>query len=165
MKCQSCSAHATIHHTELIGGQKREVHLCRDCAIEQNLLQQSELTLPAILQTLLTQQIGPVPGELATLTCPACGIKYMEFRAQGRLGCPCDYEVFRAGLEPLLRKIHRSSTHRGKAPRRPGSSSAVSSELIELRRRLEQAIRKETYEEAARLRDLLRHKEAGHGPQ
>ena len=29
------------------------------------------------------------------LTCPHCGIKFMEFRAQGRLGCPHDYEVFR----------------------------------------------------------------------
>jgi hypothetical protein len=31
------------------------------------------------------------------LTCPDCGIKFMEFRAGGQLGCPQDYRVFSAG--------------------------------------------------------------------
>jgi protein arginine kinase activator len=93
------------------------------------------------------------------LTCPACGLKYMEFRAQGRLGCPHDYTVFHAGLEPLLQRIHRASRHVGKAPRRvvPAESHA---ERVELRRLLQAAIDTEAYEEAARLRDLLRQKEA-----
>ncbi len=83
----------------------------------------------------------------------------MEFRAQGRLGCPHDYTVFRVGLEPLLQRIHRATRHVGKAPRRvvPAERHA---ERVELRRRLQAAIEAEAYEEAARLRDLLREKEA-----
>ena len=84
----------------------------------------------------------------------------MEFRAQGRLGCPHDYAVFRLGLAPLLERIHRSTRHVGKWPKRGGPSASRQAELMELRRSLQVAIETEAYEEAARLRDLLRKKEA-----
>jgi protein arginine kinase activator len=161
MKCQSCSSRATVHLTDIVAGEKREVHLCRKCAEEQRLLQKQEINLPMILQNLIGQHIGQLSGELARLTCPECGIKYMEFRAEGRLGCPHDYEVFRIGLEPLLQKIHRSGRHVGKRPRRSAGDRAEQTELMELRRRLRQAVEEEAYEEAARLRDALRQKEAG----
>jgi protein arginine kinase activator len=160
MKCQSCSAAATVHLTDIVEGHKKELHLCQSCAEQQQVLKQQELNLPAILQTLIGQHVGRLSDELARLTCPACGIKYMEFRAEGRLGCPNDYDVFRAGLEPLLRRIHRANRHVGKAPRRPPRSAKLEAELIELRGQLRAAVDSEAYEEAARLRDLLRHKEA-----
>jgi protein arginine kinase activator len=160
MKCQFCVNPATVHLTDIVNGQKHEVHLCQACAEKQQLLKQQELNLPAILQALIGQHVGHPTDELARLTCPACGIKYMEFRAAGRLGCPRDYDVFRVGLEPLLQKIHRGAvTHVGKVPRhRP--SPARQAELDELRQQLRSAIDTESYEEAARLRDLIRRKEA-----
>ena len=161
MKCQSCSNPATVHITTIEkGGQKKIVHLCQACAEQQQLVKQQELNLPAILQTLIGQHVGPLSDELARLTCPECGIKFMEFRQQGRLGCPHDYAVFRAGLEPLLERIHRSVRHVGKSPRRGPAALAEQAELIDLRRRLREAVEAEAYEEAARLRDLLRLKEA-----
>src|SRR5262249_48573506 len=162
MKCQNCTNKATVHLTDMVDGHKKELHLCQDCAEQQQLLQHQELNLPAILQTLIGQHLGQLTDELARLTCPACGIKYMEFRAEGRLGCPNDYEVFRAGLQPLLQRIHRAGRHVGKTPRRDPPSAARQVELIELRQRLQAAIEAEAYEEAARLRDLLRQKES-HG--
>ena len=158
MKCQFCSNPATVHLTDIVNQQKKELHLCQSCAEKQQLIKHQELNLPAILQSLIGQHLGPT-DELARLTCPACGIKYMEFRAQGRLGCPHDYQVFRTGLEPLLQRIHRSARHIGKAPRRL-TDPAVHAELVELRRQLQTAVTAEAYEEAARLRDLLRKKEA-----
>ena len=161
MKCQSCSNPATVHITTIEkGGHKKVVHLCQVCAEQQQLVNQQELNLPAILQTLIGQHVGPLSDELARLTCPECGIKFMEFRQQGRLGCPHDYAVFRAGLEPLLERIHRSVRHVGKAPRRGPAGLAEHTELVELRRRLREAVESEAYEEAARIRDLLRLKEA-----
>ena len=160
VKCQSCSNPATVHLTDIVNGQKKELHLCQDCAEQQQLIKQQELNLPAILQTLIGQHIGQLTDELARLTCPACGIKYMEFRAEGRLGCPHDYEVFRAGLEPLLQRIHRAGRHVGKSPGTGSATPAVQAELVELRQQLRQAVEDEAYEEAARLRDLLRQKEA-----
>jgi protein arginine kinase activator len=160
VKCQHCPKEATVHLTEMVHNEKREIHLCQSCADSKELFQPPPLNLSAILQTLIGQHLGPQTDQLARLTCPSCGIKYMEFRAQGRLGCPHDYEVFRMGLEPLLQKIHRSARHQGKAPHRHNHPSGHYAELVELRRQLHTAVEAEAYEEAARLRDLLRQKEA-----
>ena len=133
-------------------------------AEQKQLIKKQELNFPAILQNLIGQHIGQLTDELARLTCPACGIKYMEFRAEGRLGCPHDYEVFRVGLEPLLQRLHRSVRHKGKSPRHGRTIGAAPAEVIELRSRLRQAVENEEYEEAARLRDVIRQKEAEDGP-
>lgn len=159
MKCMLCSNPATVHLTDIVNSKKKELHLCQACAESKNLLKQQTLDLPAILQTLIGQHLGQPTDELSRLTCPACGIKYMEFRAQGRLGCPHDYAVFRIGLEPLLQRIHRQTQHQGKVPRRRINPNQ-NAELVELRSRLQAAIVSESYEEAIRLRDLLRRKEA-----
>jgi protein arginine kinase activator len=159
VKCQLCSKPATVHLTDIVNNQKKELHLCQACAEAQQLLKHQELNLPAILQSLIGQHLGPT-DELARLCCPACGIKYMEFRARGRLGCPHDYTVFRTALTPLLRRIHRQDRHTGKVPRRGAAAASRQTELVELRRQLQAAVEAEEYEEAARLRDLLRKKEA-----
>jgi protein arginine kinase activator len=163
MKCQSCENPATVHLTDIVAGRKKELHLCQACAEEQQFIKKKELNLPAILQTLIGHHVGQLTDELARLACPHCGIKYMEFRAEGRLGCPNDYAVFRAGLEPLLERIHRTARHVGKVPRhRP--CAARQAEVIELRQKLRLAVDSESYEEAARLRDLIREKEAPDEP-
>src|SRR5262245_1426304 len=150
---------ATKHFTDIVYVKKKEMHLCQQCAEAQNLVKPTELNLPAILQTLIGQHLGQQTDRLAKQVCPECGIRYMEFRAQGRLGCPHDYAVFREGLEPLLRRIHRAERHAGKSPRRQ-VDQARHAEILELRKRLKEAVEAEAYEEAARLRDLLRAKEA-----
>jgi protein arginine kinase activator len=163
MKCQFCTSPATVHLTDIVNGKKKQMHLCQSCAEEKQLVQKEELNLPVILQALIGHHAGPLTDELSKLACPACGIRYMEFRNQGRLGCPHDYDVFRTGLEPLLQRIHRAGRHKGKVPRRhpPSAVNPEShAELVELRRRLQDAVAAEAYEEAARLRDVLREKEA-----
>jgi protein arginine kinase activator len=160
MKCQFCSNPATVHLSDFVDAQKKELHLCAKCAEKHQLMQKQELNLPAIVKNLIGQHLGPHSDELARLTCPACGIKYMEFRAQGRLGCPHDYVVFRRGLAPLLQRIHRSERHAGKTPHRAVLPPEQQAERVELRRRLHNAIDREAYEEAAHLRDLLRQREA-----
>ena len=70
--------------------------------------------------------VGELVGELADLTCPDCGLKFMEFRARGRLGCPNDYRVFARGLLPLLGHAHGATRHVGKvARRRPAASDRL----------------------------------------
>ena len=160
MKCQVCSKPATVHLTNLVNGQKQVTHLCQSCAEQQQLIKDEELNLPALLQALIGHHVGHLSDDLAHLSCPACGIKYMEFRNSGRLGCPNDYAVFRAGLAPLLERIHRAGRHRGKSPRRRPPDPARQAELVDLRQRLRAAVEAEAYEDAVRLRDLLRQKEA-----
>ncbi|MBI3407798.1 MAG: UvrB/UvrC motif-containing protein [Planctomycetes bacterium] len=164
MKCQSCEEPATVHVTNIVNGHKRESHLCKSCAEKQQFLKHQELNLSAILQTVIGQHIGPMTDELSRLTCPSCGIKYMEFKAGGRLGCPNDYRVFQSALEPLLEKIHRSRRHVGKVPPHATKNAARQAELMDFRNQLRQAVETEAYEEAARLRDLIRQKETADEP-
>jgi len=164
VKCQSCDLTATVHLTEIVGGKKKELHLCQACAEKKEILKQQELNLSVILQSVIGQHVGAPTDELARLTCPACGIKYMEFKAEGRLGCPHDYAVFRNALVPLLERIHRASRHRGKVPVNAIRHAAEQDELRDLRQRLRQAIETEAYEEAARLRDTIKQKEADDEP-
>jgi len=148
-----------VHLTDIVNGVKKESHLCQECAEKQQIIKHQELNLSAILQTVIGQHVGPMTDELARLTCPACGIKYMEFKAGGRLGCPHDYKVFQEALEPLLQRIHRANRHVGKVPPRAVEHANQLADLMELRQQLRRAVEAEAYEEAARLRDLIRQKE------
>lgn len=161
MKCQLCANPATIHFTKIVNKKLTELHLCPACAAQQQVPSLGELNLSQILQSMIGQHVGGLSEELSRLTCPACGIKYMEFRREGRLGCPADYAVFRAGLEPILERVHRAVRHLGKVPRRhrPDGRDA---ELLALRRRLRRAVEAEAYEEAVRLRDAIRAREPSH---
>jgi protein arginine kinase activator len=160
MTCERCPHEASIHLTETIDGRRREVHLCLDCARKAGMapLEPPALSLDSVLESLILAHVGELVGELAQLACPACGLKFMEYRTQGRLGCPADYDAFQKGLRPLLRRAHGATRHVGKVPRRPAPDESAT--RLQLRGRLRQAIAREHYEEAARLRDLLRHKDA-----
>jgi protein arginine kinase activator len=159
MMCQRCQNEATVHLTEPGKGQKREFHLCPSCARKAGLsLPESPPALPldAVVQSLIIANVGELVGELAELQCPDCGIKFMEFRAGGRLGCPQDYSVFSKGLTSLLQRYHGATRHVGKRARRREGAS----ERLRLRTRLRDAVGREDYEEAARLRDLLRPRDS-----
>ncbi len=162
MTCQKCQKReATVHeHDQTEDGKGwREVHLCEQCSGKTPL---ALLTSGGLLQALMQ---GGAIAEVAAgpeLRCPDCGITYAEFRSRGRLGCPRDYEVFEADLLPLLARLHQGRVeHVGKVP---GGGAAAPSpaerELLRLRRALEEHVRKEEYEEAARTRDLIRAAEA-----
>jgi protein arginine kinase activator len=159
VKCQVCGQWATVHLTEIVSGKKKEKHYCQECAEKQEVLKQQELNLTAILQSVIGQHVGGAADELSRLTCPSCGIKYMEFKAAGRFGCPHDYQIFREPLLPLLERIHRGQHHVGKVPPHALKHEAMQVELRELRQQLRNAVENEAYEEAARLRDLIRQKE------
>src|SRR5204863_7638817 len=92
-------------------------------------------------------------GPLTHHECPTCGLKFTDFRNNGRLGCPHDYEAFREELVPLLENIHGDVKHCGKTPRRHPQSKELLGELIHLRNLLKTAVTKEDYEAAAKLRD------------
>jgi len=141
-------------------GTRRELHLCEPCAEKAKILVKKEFNLSSIIQTLVGAQLGGQADEMAALTCPACGMRYGDFRSEGRLGCPHDYEVFRAGLTPLLKRIHQAAQHVGKSPRRDHEATKRHHEMIDLRRQLREAVDNEAFERAASIRDVIRAKES-----
>ncbi len=156
--CDQCGQPASVHLCHPSAGKEPlELHLCSSCAEKKQIIVGKELQLNAIVQLMISKHLGEGSENLALLICPACGLKYTEFRTQGRLGCPHDYEAFRLGLVPLLERIHRKTVHIGKRPKR--LPKATVAEILDLRRQLREAVDQEAYERAAQLRDLIKQKE------
>jgi protein arginine kinase activator len=155
MKCQKCPNAATLHITEIVSEEHvEELHLCEVCAhkyLSEPQPKPSGNKLPAPTQAEESDEPEGVNRE-----CEICGIKFVDFRNTGRLGCPHDYEVFRDELLQLLENIHGETRHSGKTPRRLPQSRQTQAELMQLRKQLLQAVHKEAYEEAARIRDRIR---------
>lgn len=162
-KCHYCDNEASVHLTDIVKRKKRELHLCEDCARKHNLFPDTaQIDVKALVGLLIeAAQAGTVE---APSTCPACGVTYPEFKATGRLGCADDYDAFRTLLEPLIERIHRGTAHDGKVPVALRAQRRVA-EVEILRTQMAAAIKAENYEEAARLRDTIRQKEATDEPR
>jgi protein arginine kinase activator len=160
MKCQKCPKQATLHITEVLSDEQfEELHLCEECAHKYLYEPQPKGSAGKGSEAGQAAEEGEEASALNQRECPVCGIKFVEFRNSGRLGCPHDYEEFREELIPLLENIHGDTRHQGKTPRRLPQNKQMQSELIQLRKQLHQAVTKEAYEEAARIRDQIRQLE------
>lgn len=159
MLCQICKKNdATVHLTEIEDGNRSELHVCELCAQEQGIAVNTQIPLNELLSGLLTSQPSEEDlfGHPADSACPYCGITIEEFRKKGLLGCPCDYEVFEKVLLPLIERAHGfNSRHLGKTPRRAPGDAKRMLMMADMQRRLEEAVKSENYEEAARLRDQI----------
>lgn len=161
MLCQNCKTQsATIHLTEITNGHRIETHLCQACAQKQGLSIQTQIPLNELLSTLLSvppesSSTPPTPDEQKA--CPRCGMTLQRFSKETLLGCPQDYEVFEKNLLPLiLRTQNAHSEHCGKVPSTVEPAQEKQMRLNLLQRKLQEAVRREQYETAARLRDEIR---------
>ncbi|MGD8500974.1 MAG: UvrB/UvrC motif-containing protein [Phycisphaerales bacterium] len=164
MQCQICEKNdATIHLTEIADGVRTEMHICEHCAAEQDIAVKSHIPINELLSNLLAVQ--PTDDELSgdseqKIACPNCGFTLAQFRKEGVLGCPYDYEVFEKSLRPLIEKAHDDKTaHCGKIPSKTPRDTKKQMELLNLRQQLEAAVQSEDYELAAELRDKIEQSE------
>lgn len=88
--------------------------------------------------------------------CPLCGHTWADFRRTGRFGCGECYKTFRAPVEETIKQIHTTSSHTGKIPSRSGEKLKTKRRLEELKAKLQDAVRNEDYETAAKLHKQIR---------
>ncbi len=155
MLCDICGkAEATVHLTEIVNGKVVELHICESCAQEKA----SQMQVPVGFQMFLGG-IAPEKEHIdkgKPMVCPNCGLTYRDFRKIGRLGCSQCYEAFKDYLMSLLRNIHGSNEHIGKKPKKIAAVIEKRLRLTELRKQLKEAIEKEEFELAAKIRDEIR---------
>lgn len=160
MVCDLCNEReATVHLTEIINDQSREVHLCEPCARERGVKMEPSFGLADLLSGLadldavITRQ-----GVKASIACPQCGMRLEEIKRSGRLGCGACYEAFHRQLDVLLKRIHGAARHTGKVPAAAATNNLAKfqAELEGLKARLKQAVKAEAFEEAAQVRDRIR---------
>ncbi|MEI7437113.1 MAG: UvrB/UvrC motif-containing protein [bacterium] len=112
--CQECEA--TIHLTQVVDQNAREVHLCATCAEKNGLNLQSAMSLPEMLFNLATDK----PAGAASTPekgCPQCHLRSADFKKNGRLGCPVCYASFAGELQQILAGMQSGPIHNGKRPR------------------------------------------------
>ena len=175
MLCQICQKNpASVHLTEIShfpvepppGGSQtpssgpttpvfQEQHICDACAQRKKVPFSAASPNKGLAFIQLIQETAKRARAEKSIACPECGMTLAEFRNTGRLGCPNDYEVFKDHVTPLLLRIHNATAHRGRLPGQDPEELERQHLLSTLREQLDQAIRAEQYESAARLRDEI----------
>ncbi len=162
MMCQRCNkSQATVHLLDIVppDGEKRERHLCERCAGEEGFTVQKHESINSILDGFIKQASGT--KEKTDMVCPDCGMTFREFRSQGLLGCPRDYDVFERPLRALIERAHDGATHHvGKVPGRLGGEPSAHAKAARLRKQMQDAVEIEDYELAAKLRDRIEEAES-----
>lgn len=169
MTCDLCDDKASVFLTQIVDGQMQKVNLCEKCAKAKGVTDPTGFALADLLLGLGTEEsespseespADPVPADHAALledhtTCQACGFSHAQFKKAGRLGCPKCYQIFGSGLETLLKAMHKGTQHIGKVPERHQALLEHHYELDQLRTQLDDAVEREAFEDAARLRDQI----------
>ena len=179
MLCQRCQQRqATVFFSQTVGNQTTQAHLCEVCAQEQGQayggMNPMNFNPFAAFSDFLNNFLAWDDGAIAEvnsgrqkpaavdpqLQCPHCGYQLSFFRQNGRLGCTKCYESFKSALEPLISSIHGKVTHVEAAPAEKMEPAAErrsqKPEVKVLREKISEAIAREKYEEAARLRDEIK---------
>lgn len=168
MQCQECSVKpATLHFTKIVNGEKTEFHICESCAREKGELipgTAGGFSIHSLLSGLLDLEGAGKEKSAATKTtqsleCENCGMTYSQFSKLGRFGCSSCYKYFNSALDPLFKRVHGSTSHVGKIPRRAGAQIMFRRQIDELKQELQHSIIQEEFETAAKLRDQIRQLE------
>lgn len=182
MLCDKCNKHpAAVHVERMVNNIRTEHNLCLHCAAEEgwdkSFDKSSDMSFEKIIKEFMGGLIGnfgsfvflghPGPGAAESImllendmSCVHCGLSYTEFRDEGKLGCPGCYKAFRVHIDSILKSIHGSSEHVGKAPQKAPTALLLRREIETMRRQQNEAIENEDFETAAALRDKIRQAEA-----
>ena len=153
MKCQVCGiAVATVHVKEMKNDQVTEMHLCEKCAREKgyhSMLDESKHSLASQFIWMAENLFPETASKMTQVQCSECGLKHSDFMRTGRLGCPSCYRELEGQLKQILRRVHGSVRHVGKAPGKEGEVFERRRRIQKLHEELDRAIEREEYEQAA----------------
>lgn len=158
-KCDFCGKNdALIHVQQINNGEVKEIHLCEACAREKGIIQNA----PGEEQASLSNMIGRLVGNLFEDSeqeidevlpdhcCESCGMSKEDLLANQQVGCPECYHHFRTYIKHILQKPYK-----GRVPQRLKAYKTVLFDKRDLKRQLKEAVAREEYERAARIRDAI----------
>ena len=87
MKCQSCSNPATVHLTDIVAGQKKELHLCQACAEQEQFISRVSLIVTmGVAALVLMFFYGFLPKLIAIFAVP--GVLVASYYAGTKIVAP-----------------------------------------------------------------------------
>ena len=153
-ECVCCPEIAVVHETLVRDGVKSEVHLCVAHAQERGYILPSSEG-PTLIVSKLLEQTKPVAVRAAR-ACPVCAMTMAAIRAAGLAGCPQCYSFFEGDLGLIIERAQGGATvHVGRHPEHAGELVDRAAMRNKLAKELREAVSREEYERAARLRDAL----------
>ena len=156
IKCMICKEkEATVHFAEITNGKIKKMHLCEECAKQKGI----GVNISFSVADLIAGLSPTAQAAEENLQCPGCGMHLQEFKTSGRLGCATCYDAFSKVLMHIIESVHKNTIHTGKMP----PELKVEEEAQNLRERIQvfqgqlaEAVDKEDYEKAARIRDKIK---------
>ena len=140
MKCELCSANnAKYKYYEVDSDTVREINICEECAREKGVDVKSKEESTVV-------EIG---------VCPDCGLTFREYRDSRSLGCIQCYKSFEDQIKVFLKESQLGVVHKGKEPVRSSKVIFVKKEILEMKKKLENYVEDEKFEEAVKLRDKI----------
>ena len=169
MLCENCKKNnATTYFKRNINGNIQEVYLCSECAAKLDMGGMSS----SLFDFFMPSQFR-IRAEREQKKC-GCGTTFYNISQTGKVGCPDCYETFKNELAAVLKKINGSKQHTGRCPERLNGGKNAENKIpkteepkedleAKLRKQLEEAIKCENFEEAAKLRDQIKALKEGKG--
>ncbi|MFI4912076.1 MAG: UvrB/UvrC motif-containing protein [Sedimentisphaeraceae bacterium JB056] len=169
MICERCKTNvATIHMTEIVNGSKKEIHLCEECVEKDFILPYFKMSFAELFKNITSSDASQPAKALDSLKrkkrqvklkrCWACESEYAEFDLFTNFGCANDYQLFSKQIDAVLRKYNNdNSVHTGKLPLRSLEKTRRENRSMLLHMRIENAVKSENYELAAKMRDKLKN--------
>ena len=162
MLCENCKKNnATTYFKRNINGNIQEVYLCSECAAKLN----HGSTTASLFDFFMPTQFR-IRAEREQKKC-SCGTTFFNISKSGKVGCPDCYETFKNELAAILKRINGGENHTGRCPERLKNSKPQEkhtekteipskNKVEDLRKKLEEAIKYENFEEAAKIRDEIK---------
>jgi len=163
MICDICGENeAIVHVQQIMGGEIFEVHMCAECAKEKGVSLdkdgEGEFSLSQLLSGLVESFDSGKESKVSS-ECHRCGSTIQEIQDNEKLGCPDCYNVFRNLVDDVLKEHGDSISHRGKYPEKLKAYKAILIDKEVLKRKLKEAVLREEYENAAKIRDKIKELE------
>lgn len=152
--CDCCPNPAVVHETLMTGGVRTEVHLCAEHAVERGYVLPTSIG-PALVVGKLLEKATQAAAR-AIKACPTCAMTMQVLRESGLVGCADCYRHFEEELGAIISRTQEgAAAHVGRHPAQAASlidRAALRNRMV---RDLREAVAREEYERAARLRDEM----------
>lgn len=183
MLCQNCGKNeANVRYTQVINGVRKELNLCSDCARKLGV---DRIDIPMDFTSFLGDffndyaESSLLPSfSIDNVKCKTCGMTYNDFIDTGMFGCSDCYDTFSGPIDSLLKNLHGTAKHIGRGAKnvddllgknaksktknnsklsgKNKAENSENSELENLQKQLDKAIKEERYEDAAKIRDKIK---------
>ena len=180
MLCQNCEKNeATTHIKQIINGEMSETYLCSECAKllgANDMFSDFNLNFSEFFGNFFGDML-PAHTRTSALKCPRCGCTFDDIVKSGKVGCTECYTTFYEKLLPSLQRIHGKIQHAGKISasadlddeeekaEKPVEQSEEkpdnSEKIAALKKAMDEAVSKQDFEEAAKIRDEIKELEGG----